>query len=189
MTLSDADWAFMLRQIREERCVAFLGAGASLGTGQHEGVPSAAELAEALADAAPDPKSRYQGTHRRDLFRMAQYLEDATDELFLRKTIIQQINKNGNVPGPIHQKLAALPFPCFLTTNFDNLMENALRAFQKIPTVAHYNRLANSNMEIGVPTVKAPLVYKFHGTVDDWESILVTEHNLVEFMACVLLNK
>src|SRR3712207_5103661 len=81
-TPEDLDWHFILRRIRAGQCVPFLGAGASLGFSAGRGLPTASELAQALATAC-----RFPGADRTDFFRVAQYYRMKFDEHDLRQRI------------------------------------------------------------------------------------------------------
>jgi hypothetical protein len=181
-TLSEADWRLIAKRIHEERCVPFLGAGASVAHGQERGLPTAFQLASALAR-----DSDYPGTDRGDLFRVAQYYQMVNDPYELRSFIRDELKTGDNRPTAVHKTLAALPFRYVLTTNFDKLMERAFEDAGKAPQIALY-QLHGDNVELPLAAVKEPLVYKLHGTVDRLETMILTEDDVVDFLSCVIVG-
>ena len=106
--------------------LALIGAGASVGSGY----PAWPELLEALKSAALE-------ADKRDWRRSLDDLSDApwTAEVFAKKLpdggLERLIRAHFGERTPVrepHRTLARLPFPHFLTTNFDPSIEAALRA-------------------------------------------------------------
>jgi SIR2-like domain len=92
-----------------------------------------------------------------------------------------------------HRVLAKLPFPVYLTSNFDDWMEQALKHENKEPCIA----VCPWNKHIKeVPTVDpeahytqwSPLVYHFHGRTPYAESAVVTEDDYFEFLINIAQN-
>jgi hypothetical protein len=110
------------------------------------------------------------------------------DRAALRQFIATRLRQPGIQPGVVHKLLASLPFPCILTTNFDDLMERAFADVQKTAEVLSYRVGSNQSELPRNYTVKKPLVYKLHGSIDDPHSMIATEDDTVEFMASVLLG-
>ncbi|HEX2062589.1 MAG TPA: SIR2 family protein [Thermoanaerobaculia bacterium] len=177
--IPDIEWDMLVERVMDSMCVPFLGAGASLGAG----IPSSGDLAEELAR-----KCSYPGTDKRDFLRVCQYYTMVTDPAAPRHAIIRRLTAPGLQPGVVHNTLAAMPFPYVLTTNFDSLMERAYHAAGKIPSVSMY-RVGGDQAEVDTPTVRRPLVYKLHGSVEDPRSMVCTEDDTVEFMASLLLGE
>lgn len=90
-----------------------------------------------------------------------------------------------------HSNLARLNLPVYITTNYDNFMEYAIRKRGKIPT-SEFCRWNNHTMATGIPSVfddqkykpskSSPLVYHLHGTMDTPQSMILTESDYIEFM-------
>jgi len=179
----DDDWDFIVRRIRANRCVPFLGAAASLGSSGRVGLPTGAELSDNLAT-----ECRYPGPDRYDLLRVAQYFQMKKDAFELRETIVRLLSSREAGPGPVHASIAALPFPAVLTTNFDDLMERAFRQAGKSPVVGVYDLRANSSDLPSEPTVGSPLVYKLHGTLERPDTLLTTEDDIISFLVALLLR-
>lgn len=187
--LTEDQWETLLISLRAGQCVPFLGAGASLGYEGAVGLPTGGQLAAALADDVD-----YPGTDKQDFLRVAQYYEMVRNSpLLLRRFISKRILVPDAVPGKVHVAIAALPFHTVLTTNFDNLMEQAFSDYrgpngeQKAPQKAFY-KLRGNEEKLAEPTPEAPLVYKLHGTVEQSTTMVVTEDDVVDFLTCVMLK-
>ncbi len=96
----------------------------------------------------------------------------------------------GSAPNDVHRVLAELPLPLYLTTNYDNLMTEALRAAGRNPTREicrwhPYVDEAPSRFDEEAdyrPTVEEPLVYHLYGN-DEWpDAIVLTEDQYFDFL-------
>lgn len=180
--LTESDWQLIVRRVRDGRCVPFLGAGASVGDGDKRGLPSARKLSSELA-----VECNYPGADRDDLLRVAQYYTMVFDPYEVRASIRRKLMANDAKPGVVHRTLAKLPLPFVITTNFDDLMERAFQAEQRAPTVAVYEPHGN-RQKLEQPTVQKPLVYKLHGSVTEPRTMIATEDDVIEFLACLLIG-
>jgi len=188
--------------------VPFLGAGASRAGVGAEGaatLPSAAELSELLAKTTNYP-SKEPG-ERKNLARVASYFAEISGRLQLRRQLRKHLSVNA-APGVLHEYLAKLPgHRLIITTNYDTLLEQALRAADKPfhlvvhpiekddlrgsvlwwppgakePEVVPTNTL---DIDLGQSTV----VYKMHGSVgsadsDKWDNFVVTEDDYTDFLS------
>jgi hypothetical protein len=76
------DWQVLLFNLKAQKLVPFLGAGASLGSDVGNGLPGGGKLAGLLAD-----ECGYPGKDRWDLLRVAQYYSLRFGELGLRESL------------------------------------------------------------------------------------------------------
>jgi hypothetical protein len=180
--LEEKDWDLIVRRIKSQKCVPFLGAGASTGSGTREGLPTGQTLADRLA-----LECEYPGKDTTDLLRVAQYYTIKYDAQEVRDSISKQLNLAGASPSPVHHSFAAMPFPFVLTTNFDEFMEDAFRARGKAPRVALYEPHGDGQA-LETPNESAPLVYKLHGCVTKPHTMITTEDDVTEFLACLLMG-
>ncbi|RRR72993.1 MAG: CHAT domain-containing protein [Candidatus Viridilinea halotolerans] len=85
-----------------------------------------------------------------------------------------------------HRVLAELPFRIYLTTNPDSLLEAALWAQGREPQVAlcPWNDYIEQRLESydDEPTEQRPLVYHLFGTLDEPESLVLTEDDYFDFL-------
>lgn len=175
------DWAILTESIRARECLVFLGAGASTVPDGEVGLPTGGKLSELLANDC-----NYPGIDKSDFLRVCQYYELVRDGHSLRRAIRKQLSIPGLKPGKLHTLLASLPLKAVFTTNYDRLMEQAFQIGGKLPQVAVYNINGPPVPSIDNFSDNSPLVYKLHGTIDDLPSMLCTEDDIVQFLACII---
>jgi hypothetical protein len=180
-TLEETTWSALLDRIIKQRCLPFLGAGASLPA-----IPLASTIA---ADWARE--YNYPGDNPKNLVD-AQFLAVQFDPLTPKKKILKQLEgvvpPDFNAADEPHGLLADLPLPIYLTTNYDDFMVRALKSRHRDARrlLCLWNELINNEPSVFdndfSPTVANPLVFHWHGhTVP--ESIVVTEDDYVYFLS------
>lgn len=178
--IPDDEWDLIIDRIQDRQCVPFLGAGASVSAG----VPIASVLARKLAKRIGFPGTDEE---RGDFLRVFQYCAMAKDDGYSRKFLVDEL-KPFQTPGVVHTTLASMPFPYVLTTNFDCFMESAFQQVNKTPRVLSYERRSNVIEHIGNVDDEHPLVYKLHGSIEKPVPMVVSEDDVVDFQACVLMR-
>jgi hypothetical protein len=78
--------------------------------------------------------------------------------------------------------LARLPFALIITTNYDQLFEQALREVGKRPRVAVYNPEQEPTTDFRDATAQSPVIYKLHGDIGHRESLVVTDEDYIQFV-------
>lgn len=116
-------------------------------------------------------------------------------DLFVTLSGIQRAK---GVPD-IYAILAAQPFPIYITAAPDNLLSEALRAVGRDPQVeiCRWNEdiealpsIYDANREPNYqPTAVRPLVYHLFGTINEPDSLVLTEDDYFDFLIGVSLNK
>lgn len=106
----------------------------------------------------------------------------------LRKAIRKELSIPNAEPGQLHNLLATLPIKYVLTTNYDRLMETAFSTAGKQVRVIVYDIHGTGPQSIEGATTGKPVVYKLHGTIDDLSTMLCTEDDIVQFLACIILG-
>jgi SIR2-like domain len=104
-----------------------------------------------------------------------------------RKSLVDSVEaylKGGKKPSPVLKMLAALPFKIIITTNYDQLLDDALRESGKGPfRIVYSPRLGEPTEDMtGDPTEKQPLVFKMHGDLEHRESIVITDEDYITFV-------
>jgi hypothetical protein len=140
--------------------------------------------------AQDDRVARTEGLDRRDLRHVSQVLYEATRSLTaLQETAAEFYASYATRTTAFHQNMAALPFKFFVTTTADDLLFNALVQAGKQPSRHFYSfRRARRAEAADEPTVDRPLVYHLYGYHEEPDSLVITETDLIDFLAKVILN-
>jgi len=145
--------------------VVFVGAGLSQGAGLPSWADLIRELVTELDDCPPDADYRniaqyYDNRYGRN--RLVQKLRDRLDTLDVH-------------PTPVHEALVRLPVPVIFTTNYDDLLELALRAakcpFESIIV----------NVDASFYTSDRLQLVKLHGDLGQPHSIVITTEDYEQF--------
>jgi len=165
-----------LKQIlAQEDTVLFIGSGLSLWSGLPSWSGLIEELAKFVESAGANADLVRAEAQRGDLLQAASYGFDKLTKHqigdFIRAACRYGIAK----PHEIHKKVVSLGTRCFVTTNYDNLLEEALRQWQPDrffrPPIT--NRHLTETAEI-VHARAMDFVFKPHGDAADSDSIVLT---------------
>ncbi len=182
--LSDKDWEDLLICIKDKKCTPFIGAGACAGA-----LPSGSQIADQWAK-----RFDYPLRDCRDLARVAQYLAIHRFEMFPKDEISRQFRDqeppNFAEEDEPHAVLADLELPVYITTNYDNFMQQALvnnrrnpgREFccwNGFPEVVQMKEVFEAHDK---PSVSKPLVYHLHGYHEITQSMVLTESDYLDFL-------
>lgn len=165
-----------LKQVlAQEDTVLFIGSGISLWSGLPSWSGVIEELARFVESAGAKADLVRAEAERGDLLQAASYGFDKLTKQqigdFIRATCRYGVAK----PHEIHRKIVSLGTRCFVTTNYDNLLEEALRQWQPDrffrPPIT--NRHLTETAEI-VHARAIDFVFKPHGDAADSDSIVLT---------------
>jgi hypothetical protein len=184
-SFKDDDWMQLLQSIKFKNCTPIVGAGACAGV-----LPTGRELATSMAG-----KCGYPFNDVENLSRVAQYCgrQDNNQPKF---AIIDEFRgKSPPIDDPYepHRVMAELALPLYVTTNYDNFMATALGRVLATDTVREeacpwYLLRTNKWKPRGVkafkPSEKSPLVFHLHGNLTNFESMVLTENDYLEFLLC-----
>lgn len=184
----------LLRFIYERICVPFVGPEA-----HDRWIPTNRSIAMKWAEEHSYP---FQDTY--ELPQVAQYLAiTKNDETYPKKylsKILKSIFPTPDFSAPEYQNtvyavLADLNLPIYVTTNYDHLLEEALRSRGKDPrsefcrwnkTILDYARRAEipviSDDHAYTASSATPLVFHLHGDMGHPLSMVLTEQDYLEFM-------
>jgi len=178
----------LARQIARGNCILVLGPGAAIAPDSGSELPLTVVLSTLLAQ--DDRVARTPGLDHRDLRHVSQVLYEETRSLTgLQETAAEFYSRYGARTTPFHRNVAALPFTFFLTTTADDLLFNALIEAGKKPSRQFYSfRRARRTEAAEEPTVARPLVYHLYGYHEEPDSLVITETDLIDFLAKVILN-
>lgn len=175
-----------LKEIREDNAAIFAGAGLSSAAGY----VNWRDLLRPIAD-----ELNLDIDQETDLVAVAQYHfnENSGNRNRLNQLLIDQLSV-GVAPTANHKILARLPISTYWTTNYDQLIEGALKDAGKIPDVKHTTaQLATTKAR------RDAVVYKMHGDVehpheavlikDDYERYHLTRGAFTNALAGDLVSK
>jgi SIR2-like domain len=174
--------------INQQHCILFLGAGVHAPPPDQspfeypaeQRPPIGAALSEKLAVGCK-LSEQYPKEDARNLQRVALFYEIARSRRQLVQAVSEQV-QTGKQPSPMLRALAELSFPLVITTNYDQLFENALRAADKDPRVAVYRPKPEAMEDYRNPTAQSPIVFKIHGDIQHPESIVITDEDYIQFV-------
>lgn len=205
-TLSDATWNRLMGRIRKGKCTPFLGSGINHGI-----LPTGSELARELAKLF-----QYPLEDSSNLLSVTQFLAVTEDPMFPKEETLdllierlEQWEATVTLPDFFQAQdeplgiLAALPFPIYITTNYDDLIIRALEAHGKNPRreLCQWNKYIDESEYLAEnpsvfdsatgfePTVEKPLVFHLHGHDKVTESLVLTEDCYYDFMVNITKKK
>ena len=188
------DLAAIAEAVGKGQCILFLGAGV------HYGPPAGAD--QKYIDAYPEARrpplgralsvklaeeseylKRFPGWDVGDLKRVSWHYEDTLSRSRLMKRMKEEVHVN-KIASPVVRALAALDFPLVMTTNYDQLFEQSLRAAGKDPQLCVYSPSARNPTEDPTddPTPANPFVCKLHGDIDVPDSAVLTDEDYIQFV-------
>jgi hypothetical protein len=184
-SLDEKTWKILIERIAVGKCTPFLGAGANYGL-----LPLGADVARQWA-----AKYKYPFPDSSDLVKVAQYVALNDDPMTPKEKILEILRDQAKAPDfrdPLqpHRALADLPLPVYLTTNYDNLMLEALtyRLRDAKRELCRWNRQVKRQASIFDaqpdfrPTVANPIVFHLHGHDQVSESLVLTEDDYMDFL-------
>src|SRR5581483_12179587 len=163
---SDADFKELARTIASGELVMFVGAGLSIGAG----APTWDQLCDDLrAELHPS-------TSEQSLPLVAQYFRNQFGDYALYSRLREKLHGASLRPTRVHELLCSLPVSVFLTTNWDSLIEQALRAIgRRAHVIVHPPDLAAwDDCEVQV--------IKPHGDIERPDSLVVTAHDYSQLL-------
>ena len=106
-----------------------------------------------------------------------------------RQALVDALVKHlhtSKTPSPAIEMLAALPVKIFVTTNYDDLLERALRKLDKDPAIYVYDKGPKGDEVTDdmsePPTPEHPLLFKMHGDLGHPDSIVITDEDYISFL-------
>jgi hypothetical protein len=174
--------------VRKQRCILFLGAGVHApppAGSPFEYPPSrrppvGSALSRELARTC-GLAERFPSEDPANLQRVALFYEIARSRHQLVDAVRTAVQA-GRQPSPMLRALAELHFPLVITTNYDQLFEQALAATGKQPRVAVYTPNLEPTVDYRDPTAESPIVFKIHGDIARPETIVITDEDYIQFV-------
>ncbi|MFD1676307.1 SIR2 family protein [Alicyclobacillus fodiniaquatilis] len=150
-----------LKALHEDNAAIFAGAGLSIDSGYVDWKTLLAEIAEEL---------HLDINKENDLISLSQYFCNNNGRQRLSQLIIENFSAEARITEN-HRLLAKLPIATYWTTNYDRLIETALKDAGKNPDV----KIKKADFSVLKPKRDA-VVYKMHGDVESAnETVLIKD--------------
>lgn len=187
------DW--IADRVANHECILFLGSAIHVPSPENSKYhypkdkcpPIGDQLSEKLKDQCD-----YKGEDWRNLQRVSQYYETKFKSRFLLVNAITNLVQKDKEASPILHGLADLDFPIVITTNYDNLYEQAVekqRGNGNGPgpyDLSVYNPNYSAKIRTldcaDTPDPNRPFILKVHGDIRKPESIVITEEDYIQFV-------
>jgi hypothetical protein len=194
-------WENLLDAIDRKYCIPFIGDSAIEYFNQIDDYAflTSKEIAKELAEKYDYP---FAGPY--ELPKVAQYLAiEQENDIFPRTYISDRLSKvkppdfySDVYSKSPHVILAQLDLPIYVTTNYDLLLEEAIKSQGKEPIseICTWNEELKKAVEIGTitsvtkkwreysPTAEKPLVFHLHGSITYPSSMVLTEQDYDNFL-------
>ena len=185
---STSELELIADSVRRVQCILFLGAGAHAPPPDWSRFEYPAEqrpligahLSRKLA-AGCNLSGRFPSEDPSNLQRVALFYEIARSRRQLVDAVINAV-QTGRRPSPMLRLLAELNFPIVVTTNYDQLFEQALIEAGKQPRVVTYTPSLEAMADFRDPTAESPVVFKIHGDILRPETIVITDEDYIQFV-------
>lgn len=179
-----------------QRCILFLGAG--VHAPPPDGVtfqypaqlrpPLGSQLSEQLAQDC-NLLERLPAEHPSNLLRVALLYE----RVFGRRQLVEAVSdavQTGRSASPILRALAEMGFPVIISTNYDQLFEDALVTTGKHPRQVIYTPDDRGRtVDYRDPTADSPIVFKIHGDISQPASLVITDEDYIQFVLRMSTSK
>jgi len=193
--LEETDWRVLLKSIRQGKCILLLGPGVAANPADPEGDPLPVQLAQQLAGELRNAGKGDQLLAGGDLAHVAQTygrampkrrpgLEIATEDFYTRYR---------DQTTQLHLNLATLPFTLCISTTPEQFLLNAfIQTPEKKPIYDFYHFQPDPKRPQRPPSAppttnpeKHPLIYDLYGSLDEPDSLVLTENDLLDFLVSV----
>ena len=200
----------LAKSLLDDKCLIFLGAGASRGDSGESSLPTANELGVAMAEKCHQNFPPYL-----PLSTIAFYFESRYNRAYLNDFLKDKIDRDDiPIPATITELVAIIQFlekrgkQCFvITTNYDCLFERAYEAATKTKAVVityrggwdPHDRAAQLHVGLDAPPEfwhprrKQVTLYKMHGCIKDVDDttknkpcLVITDEDYINFITNAL---
>jgi len=181
--IESTDWEVLTRKIRDGKCTPFLGSGV-----YSEGPSLRTAVAKKWSD-----QYHYPFTDGTDLARVARFLTvEYSDPYYASSKYVDELSNvpvpNFGDPNDPYTILAKLPLPIYVTTNYDDFMEQALIKQKRdvkrdlckwIGSLDEPSPLSEPGFQ---PNVANPVVFHLYGYMQNHESMVLSEDDYFQFL-------
>ncbi|TXI18014.1 MAG: TIR domain-containing protein, partial [Nitrosomonas sp.] len=185
MPAVEMPWRKLVESIKRGNCILILGPQVSFDPNNSDYLPLTTALAHRLADHAKLKESK-DLINRNDLAHVAQLFKQATDRYELEIAASDFYSAYQAVTTDFHRDLAALPFTLCINAAPDDLFSNSVIEAGKKSAQDYYNFRRHRPPIASQPNSRQPYIYNLYGHYSDAESLVLTEDDLLEFLANII---
>ena len=166
--------------LKQEDTVLFIGTGVSLWSGLPSWTGLIQELIDYMKGNGLDAKLIEQELKRGELLQAASYGFDKLTKPQFAQFIRNTSRLGVAQPHEIHNKIITLGPTCYITTNYDKLLE---LSFQKWQSEKYFRTVVNTQLTETAEIVGARsncFLFKLHGDAENSDSIILTREQYRE---------
>lgn len=161
--------------LSREDTILFIGSGVSRWSGLPSWEGMISELARFIDHQGLDSELVIEEKTNGDLLQAASYGFDQLTKQQIGEFIKESCKYGIAKPHEIHKKIVSFGAQCYITTNYDNLLESALNQWS--PENKDYHTVTNKHLTETAGIISARslnFIFKPHGDVNDSDSIILT---------------
>jgi len=191
-------WKKLAQAIRQQRCVLVLGSGVCCDF-EAQSIPMSSRLAVHLSDQIKEYKNDNNLLDNETLSHVAKVYEDTPFEnkrfsdlharQHLCKTIEDFYAEHKNLKFRFYEELAKMPFHIIINSSHYDFVSRAFRGVGKGVKERYFHYKApihNTNLNLLEPTVRTPWVYNLFGSIEDTQSLVITETDKIHFVETIM---
>ena len=124
---------------------------------------------------------------RDDLYHIMQRFFDQGGRRFELEDFLFDFYEQPRPIPRLYEQLATLPFETYLTITHDKYLQSALKNLsEKTPQFGYYNYRKKVSANFREPNADHPLVYQLFGSLEQTESLILGENDLLMFLQHVV---
>ena len=189
-TIRDRHWNVLLDSIEWGKCIPVLGRGLCVVGADGTRGNLAIDLSRQLADILLEDK-QLKVDDPNNLSLVAQMFQNelSRDELISETKAFyeEHADRSAKRNDPTFAQLASLPFPLFVTSRHDGTLNAYLEKQGKRPRLKSYRFHGDPMTTLrDLGTAEEPVIYQLYGSFDDRSSLVMTEHDVLDFLRAVV---
>lgn len=182
--LTQRDWRTLVRTIEKGTCILLLGPDVALDPDNPERGPLTEALAKKLSSELAGGESPVDEANLSHVALL--YYQHFLDRVGLEEDVEKFYASYSKRYTDFHRDLAALPFRLCINTTPDRFLYNAFLAAGKAPIYDYYDFRNTRPSFLKETKPDKPIVYDLYGSCVDSASLVLTEHELLEFLVNIV---
>ena len=183
--MKEHDWRSLLHTIRKGDCILFLGPEMATASVEEVQRPLIELLSEQLAEEIEGEGVVNQS----DLAHVARKYSMKRSQLASKIAATTFYEQHAACISKPYEDLAALPFPLIVNTSHDACFVNALKKEGKSCELSFYDYNGKRPGLAPEGTAAKPLVYSMYGSIEEPNSMVLSENDLLDFLVSVIAKE